>query len=97
MRKVVKKFKDFVALKQIDFSVGRQEVVVIIGPSGSGKSTAMNIIGYLDTPSGGEYLFDGVPVQAVTREQRTLLRMCYGDPVEESPQRFHLSYGGEFG
>jgi putative ABC transport system ATP-binding protein len=37
----------------------------------------MNIIGYLDTPTGGEYLFDGVPVQSVTREQRTLLRRSF--------------------
>jgi putative ABC transport system ATP-binding protein len=45
-----------------------------MGPSGSGKSTAMNIIGCLDTPTSGEYLFSGVPVGRLDRSQRTLLR-----------------------
>lgn len=65
------------ALDGLDLVINRGEFVAIMGPSGSGKSTAMNIIGYLDTPSGGEYLFDGVPVQSVTREQRTLLRRSF--------------------
>jgi general L-amino acid transport system ATP-binding protein len=59
MRKVVKKFKDFVALKQIDFSVGRQEVVVIIGPSGSGKSTLIRCINRLEEHDQGEIIVDG--------------------------------------
>lgn len=65
------------ALDGLDLVIHRGEFVAVMGPSGSGKSTAMNIIGYLDTPSAGEYLFDGVPVQAVTREQRTLLRRSF--------------------
>jgi putative ABC transport system ATP-binding protein len=45
-----------------------------MGPSGSGKSTAMNLIGCLDTPTAGQYYFDGAPVHEMTRNQRALLR-----------------------
>jgi putative ABC transport system ATP-binding protein len=62
------------ALRDVDLDVRRGEFIAIMGPSGSGKSTAMNIIGCLDQPSSGEYLFDGQPVQAMTRNQRALLR-----------------------
>ena len=65
------------ALDGLDLAIRRGEFVAVMGPSGSGKSTAMNVIGYLDTPTGGEYLFDGVPVQSVTRQQRTLLRRTF--------------------
>ena len=48
-----------------------------MGPSGSGKSTAMNILGCLDTPTGGSYKFGGVDVAGMNRGQRTLLRRNY--------------------
>jgi putative ABC transport system ATP-binding protein len=48
-----------------------------MGPSGSGKSTAMNILGCLDTPSAGRYLFRGVDIGALGRDQRALLRRNY--------------------
>jgi putative ABC transport system ATP-binding protein len=48
-----------------------------MGPSGSGKSTCMNILGCLDTPTGGNYFFRGADVGAMTREQRALLRRHY--------------------
>ena len=65
---------ELMALKGIDLDIAAGEFVAIMGPSGSGKSTAMNVIGCLDTPSAGEYLFRGVPVQSLSRDQRALLR-----------------------
>lgn len=62
------------ALDGLDLKIMRGEFVAVMGPSGSGKSTAMNILGYLDTPTSGSFLFDGAPVERATREQRTLLR-----------------------
>jgi putative ABC transport system ATP-binding protein len=48
-----------------------------MGPSGSGKSTAMNTLGCLDTPTTGAYLFQGVQVESLTRDQRARLRRRY--------------------
>jgi putative ABC transport system ATP-binding protein len=65
------------ALKGVDLDVGEGEFLAIMGPSGSGKSTAMNILGCLDSPTSGEYLFRGVHVESLTRDQRALLRRGY--------------------
>jgi putative ABC transport system ATP-binding protein len=65
------------ALRGIDLDIAEGEFVAIMGPSGSGKSTAMNIIGCLDTPSAGAYLFRGVPVHRLDRDQRALLRRAH--------------------
>ncbi len=65
------------ALRGVDFSIQEGEFVAVMGPSGSGKSTAMNIIGCLDTPSEGEYLFNGLNVKKMSRNQRALLRRYY--------------------
>ncbi|PLX33149.1 MAG: macrolide ABC transporter ATP-binding protein [Hyphomicrobiales bacterium] len=62
------------ALDRVDLSIDAGEFIAIMGPSGSGKSTAMNIIGCLDVPSSGHYLFKGVDVGALTQNQRALLR-----------------------
>ena len=62
------------ALDGVDLDIAAGEFVAIMGPSGSGKSTAMNVIGCLDTPTGGEYLFSGVHVERLTRDQRARLR-----------------------
>ncbi len=51
------------ALAGVDLNILRNEYVAIMGPSGSGKSTLMNMIGCLDSPSGGEYVLNGQPVQ----------------------------------
>jgi putative ABC transport system ATP-binding protein len=65
------------ALRGVDLTIGRGEFVAIMGPSGSGKSTAMNIIGALDTPTGGSYRFLGADVGGFDRNQRALLRRDY--------------------
>jgi putative ABC transport system ATP-binding protein len=62
------------ALRGIDLDVEAGDFVAIMGPSGSGKSTAMNILGCLDIPTRGEYLFRGVHVERLERNQRALLR-----------------------
>jgi len=68
---------ELMALKGIDLQVTAGEFVAIMGPSGSGKSTAMNILGCLDTPSAGAYLFKGAHVEVLTRDQRARLRRRY--------------------
>ncbi|BBP00820.1 ABC transporter ATP-binding protein [Sulfuriferula nivalis] len=68
---------ELMALNGIDLEINAGEFVSIMGPSGSGKSTAMNILGCLDTPTSGEYLFKGAHVEALSRDQRARLRRRY--------------------
>jgi putative ABC transport system ATP-binding protein len=65
------------ALAGVDFRIGAGEFVAIMGHSGSGKSTCMNILGCLDTPTSGAYLFRGVDVARLNRKQRASLRRYY--------------------
>ncbi len=65
------------ALRGADFSVMKGEFIAVMGPSGSGKSTCLNILGCLDKPSSGSYMFMDVDVGALTRDQRALLRRNY--------------------
>jgi len=65
------------ALRGIDLRILRGEFLAVMGPSGSGKSTCMNILGCLDTPTGGSYLFKGIDVGGLSRDQRALLRRNY--------------------
>ena len=62
------------ALNDVNFSIKEGEFVAIMGASGSGKSTAMNMIGCLDKPTSGEYLFNGINVENLNRNQMALLR-----------------------
>jgi putative ABC transport system ATP-binding protein len=65
------------ALDGVDLAIGEGELVAIMGSSGSGKSTAMNILGALDRPTRGRYLFRGVDVAGFDRDQRALFRRHY--------------------
>ncbi|MBA5803046.1 MULTISPECIES: ABC transporter ATP-binding protein [Rhizobium] len=62
------------ALDHVDLAINAHEFVAIMGPSGSGKSTAMNILGCLDVPTSGGYIFEGIPTSGFDRSQLTLLR-----------------------
>jgi macrolide transport system ATP-binding/permease protein len=62
------------ALRGASFSLRRGEFVAIMGTSGSGKSTMMNILGCLDRPTSGRYLFEGVAVDALNEKQLAALR-----------------------
>jgi len=62
------------ALRGVDISIGEGEFVAIMGPSGSGKSTCMNILGCLDAPTSGRYLFRGTEIGHLTTDQRALVR-----------------------
>ena len=63
-----------IALDGVTFSVQRGSSVAIVGPSGSGKSTLMNVLGCLDRPSSGTYLFEGIDVGSLTDDERAALR-----------------------
>lgn len=68
MKDICKKYilgeEEITALNNVSLKITTGEMVAIIGPSGSGKSTLMNIIGCLDVPTSGDYLLDGLRINA---------------------------------
>jgi putative ABC transport system ATP-binding protein len=62
------------ALRGVDINIRRNEFVAIMGPSGSGKSTLMNLIGCLDSPTGGEYWLNGYRVSELGDDQLARIR-----------------------
>ncbi|MBL0180274.1 MAG: ABC transporter ATP-binding protein [Gemmatimonadetes bacterium] len=62
------------ALRGVDLEIGRNEYVAIMGPSGSGKSTMMNMLGCLDTPSGGQYWLNGQEVSTMADDDLARVR-----------------------
>ena len=81
LRNVVKVYGSgataFQALKGVDLDIMRGDFVAVMGPSGSGKSTTMNILGCLDMPTTGQFLFKGHHIETLDRDQRALLRRKY--------------------
>ncbi len=57
------------ALRSISISINKNEYVSFMGPSGSGKSTLMNIVGCLDTPTGGQYVLNGKNVSSMSESE----------------------------
>ena len=78
------------ALSGVDLSVACGDHVAITGPSGAGKSTMLNILGLLDRPTAGEYLFGGEPTSRLGEDRRSLLRATQIGFVF---QAFHLMAG----
>ena len=66
--------EDVHALDGVDLDIQRNEYISIMGPSGSGKSTLMNVIGCLDTPSEGTYVFENEPVHEMDDNQLASIR-----------------------
>lgn len=81
LRNIVKVYgsgqNSFLALKGIDLDINAGEFVALMGPSGSGKSTMANILGCLDKATQGSYLFNGVDVFSLNRNETALLRRNY--------------------
>lgn len=75
------------ALRGVDLTVSRGESLAIVGPSGSGKSTLLNVLGLLDRPTSGQYLFEGIDVSLLRDAQRAALR---GRRIGFVFQSFHL-------
>jgi putative ABC transport system ATP-binding protein len=65
---------DVHALRGVTLSVDRGEMIAVIGASGSGKSTLLNIVGLLDRPTSGRYIFDGVDVSRLSDNQLAEMR-----------------------
>ncbi|MCE9657216.1 MAG: ABC transporter ATP-binding protein [Burkholderiales bacterium] len=70
--KVVRRYRDTVAVESLDLEIRDKEFVVLLGPSGCGKTTTLNMIAGMDSPSSGHILFDNKPMETVPPEKRNI-------------------------
>jgi putative ABC transport system ATP-binding protein len=78
------------AVREVSLTIGRGELLALVGPSGSGKSTLLNLIGTLDRPTTGGVRIDGYDVSALTDRQLSALR---AGSIGFVFQQFHLAAG----
>ncbi|XTZ15599.1 ABC transporter ATP-binding protein [Micromonospora echinospora] len=91
LRDVTRRYGDTVAaLDRVDLTIGRGELVAIVGPSGSGKSTMLNVIGTLDRPTSGTVSVDGYDTSRLTDRELSALR---ASRIGFVFQQFHLAVG----
>lgn len=62
------------ALKEINLTIGKGEFVSVMGPSGCGKSTLLNVLGLIDKPDSGEYIFSGIETNLLKERELSSLR-----------------------
>ena len=74
LQDIHKSFGTLEVLKGIDLTIGKGEVVSIVGPSGAGKTTLLQILGTLDRPDRGQVLFDGIDVSQYKEKQLSAFR-----------------------
>ena len=72
------------ALDGVSLSIMEGEAIAIMGPSGSGKTTLLNIIGCMDEPDQGKYMFDEMEINTLTKSKAALV----SKPATETVQRF---------
>jgi putative ABC transport system ATP-binding protein len=75
------------ALKNVDFNLNEGEFVSIVGPSGSGKTASLNVLGFLDTPTGGSLRLNGLETKDLKESERVKLRR---DNIGFVFQQFYL-------
>ena len=84
-RSVVKRFDDFVAVEDVNFTIDAGEFVAIMGPSGCGKTTTLRMLAGLEAPSEGNILMDGRVMNDVPAHERdTPLGMAVAGTVSVS-------------
>jgi len=74
LRQICKSFGNLQVLRNVDLTVGQNEIVTIIGPSGAGKTTLLQIAGTLDRPDSGAVVYDGVEVSSLSDKKLSEFR-----------------------
>lgn len=93
----IKKIYSEAVLRGINLIIGQGEFVAITGASGSGKSTILNLMGLLDVPTSGEYLFDGLDVKKMTEDELASARNKKIGFIFQSFEKFILKKTSVFG